>query len=155
MISRKWNHNSDPLQRSKLHSQTSAPRSHTFQHWNLYIAVAFCLNIDIVHCQMFRRCCSLLIFQTVYTLKQSGIIVPCLAAGALHCLQKGLLKPKKKEREKSKSTFSRHVCIKNNLHTVCTGVPQLCVMRKPCCWCHFWEQPCRGRGSIEEESLTY
>lgn len=36
-------------------------------------------------------------------------------------------------------------------------MPQLCVyflMKKPCWRCHFWEQPCRGRGSLEEESLT-
>lgn len=80
MISRKWSRNSD-------RSHTSARSIIHIQHWNLYISVAFCSNI--LQCQSFSHCCTepISVELVVYTLKQCGIIVPRLAAGAMHCLK--------------------------------------------------------------------
>ncbi len=59
MISRKWNHNSDPLQRSNTSLPDISPSvTYTFQHGHLYITVAFCLNTDILQCQIWSHCWS-------------------------------------------------------------------------------------------------
>lgn len=41
------------------------------------------------------------------------------------------------------------------MHGLASALCLLVDKKNPCWWCHFWEQPCKGRGSVKEESLIF
>lgn len=70
--------------------------------------------------------------------------MPRQAARALHCLEAN----KRDSKTKQKSEFSTTHLHKNSF-SVCLLMTKTVHVGR----CYFWEQTCRGRGSMEEESL--
>lgn len=116
MISRKRNRNSILLRRSNTHTHTQTQTSAPFfwKHRNLYISVAFCLNVDIQWCQTVIRSTTLEL--RVYTVEQCGI-----SSGST--LSKGLQNHGKTQ---SAGIFTANVCTKTCKRTYVLECPSVC-----------------------------